>query len=138
MQEQRVTGLAIHCLIGATVLLNRHLLRQIPVSVLTGLFLYLGLSSVGTTDLFRRSMLFLEDSRDIKSAERVPGVRLGRAKLFTSIQLGLLGAMWAVKGTSWGVFFPVLIGLLAPVRIALARLRLFSKRELAALDGELE
>lgn len=39
---------------------------------------------------------------------------------------------------SLGVFFPVLIGLLAPARIALEKWNIFSKKELDALDGELE
>jgi hypothetical protein len=52
--------------------------------------------------------------------------------------MALLGAMWWVKGTSLGVFFPVLIGALAPVRIALEKWNVFSKEELEALDGEIE
>ena len=38
--EQRLSGLAIHSLIGAAILTARPLLRQIPLSVLMGLFLY--------------------------------------------------------------------------------------------------
>ena len=53
------------------------------------------------------------------------------------MQLALLGAMWWMKGTKLGVFFPVLIGLLAPIRIALEKAGLFSAVELDALDGEI-
>ena len=60
-----------------------------------------------------------------------------RTKTFTAVQLALLGAMWWVKSTSLGLFFPVLIGLLAPIRIAMERFGLFSKAELEALDGEI-
>lgn len=42
--EQRVTGVAIHTLIGCCVLFRkpRQLLTNIPLSVLMGLFMYLG------------------------------------------------------------------------------------------------
>lgn len=136
--EQRVSGLLIHLLIGSSVLFCRPLLRLIPVSVLTGLFLYLGSSSIGNTDFFKRTLLFITDSADAPKSQWLKDVGLARTKLFTSIQLVLLGSMWWVKGTSLGVFFPVLIGLLAPIRIALQKLNIFSNKELEALDGELE
>lgn len=135
--EQRVSGLMIHTLIGAAVLFCRPLLRTIPVSVLTGLFLYLGASSIGTTELYERALLFITNPADAPRSPWLKDVGLARTKLFTSVQLLLLGAMWWVKGTALGVFFPVLIGLLAPVRIALQKLKIFNTKELEALDGEI-
>ena len=138
VQEQRVSGLAIHSLIGAALLFGRHLLRQIPTSVLTGLFLYLGFSSIGTTDLYDRSRLFLMDNRDLPiSKPYMKEVGAKRTKIFTSIQIALLGSMWWIKETKLGVFFPVLIGILAPIRIALEKWNVFSKKELETLDGEI-
>jgi hypothetical protein len=138
VQEQRVTGLMIHALIGGSILFFRNYLRRIPVSVLTGLFLYLGVSSIDKTDFFDRMKLFIMDKRDIpQNASWFKSVSLGKTKLFTAIQASLLAAMWWIKGTSLGVFFPVLIGLLAPIRIALEKLKIFSSDELKDLDGEL-
>jgi hypothetical protein len=136
--EQRVSGLAIHTLIGAGLLYCRPLLRQIPVSVLTGLFLYLGVSSIGTTEFYQRSLLFLTNPADAPRSSWLSVAGLKKTKLFTAVQLALLGSMWWLKGTALGVFFPVLIGLLAPVRIALEKLNIFSKKELEVLDGELD
>jgi hypothetical protein len=45
--------------------------------------------------------------------------------------------MWWIKETKLGVFFPVLIGILAPIRIALEKWNVFSKKELETLDGEI-
>jgi hypothetical protein len=45
--------------------------------------------------------------------------------------------MFWLKGTSLGVFFPVLIGLLPPVRMGLEYFKVFSTDELAKLDGEI-
>jgi len=139
VKEQRVTGLLIHSFIGAAIIFYRDVLRQLPTSVLTGLFLYLGISSINTTDLWSRFLLFFTDPRDVpkNALWKVGGVALNKTKLFTAIQLTLLGAMWWLKGTKLGVFFPVLIGLLAPARIALERFNVFSKTELESLDGEI-
>ena len=137
VQEQRVTGLLIHGFIGSAILFFRDTLRRLPTSVLTGLFLYLGITSVNTTDLWRRFMLFFTDPRDVNRTEPWAGLRLGRVRFFTAIQLALLGGMWWLKGTRLGVFFPVLIGLLAPARIALEKLGVFSADELDKMDGEI-
>jgi len=137
--EQRMSGLLIHSLIGGSVLFCRPLLRQVPVAVLTGLFLYLGVSSISTTEMFDRCRLFLSDNKDVNKASPwwING-QLVKAKMFTAVQMVMLAAMWAVKETKLGVFFPVLIGLLAPVRIALEKWNVFSKSELEVLDGEIE
>jgi hypothetical protein len=100
--------------------------------------MYLGASSIHKTDLFTRFKLFFTDRRDIpKGQPWIRDVGLARTKLFTSIQLSLLGAMWWLKSTSLGVFFPVLIGALAPVRVALEKFNIFSPAELEVLDGEI-
>lgn len=137
VQEQRVTGLLIHGLIGSALMFGRPLLRKLPVSVLTGLFLYLGTSSIGTTELWQRSLLFITDARDAPKSAWKEIVGLNRTKIFTAIQLFLLYGMWWIKGTKLGVFFPVLIGLLGPVRIMLEKMKIFTPKELEALDGEL-
>ena len=138
VQEQRLTGLMIHSLIGYSIIYMRPLLQRIPNAVLTGLFLYLGISSITTTDLFDRFKLFFTDKRDVPIGYTwSSGVSLQRTKLFTSIQVLLIAAMWWIKETKLGVFFPVLIGVLAPVRIVLEKCKIFTKSELDLLDGEI-
>ena len=58
-------------------------------------------------------------------------------KKFTFIQvLGLVG-LWVVKSAKpWGIFFPIVIAMLVPLRIYLKKL--FSAEHLAALDSEEE
>ena len=138
VKEQRVSGLLIHSMIAYMILCQRNILRLLPQSVLTGLFLFLGLSSISTTDLYDRTLLFFTDNKDLpKGKEWIENVKLAQTKLFTSIQLLLLGGMWWIKSTKLGVFFPVLIGLLAPIRIALEKFNVFNKSELENLDGEI-
>ena len=137
--EQRLTGLMIHSLIGISLLSCRGILRQIPLSVISGLFLYLGASSINQTDLYERTKLFITDSKDVpKNSNWFKQVDLNRTKLYTSIQLFFLSLMWWVKGTKLGIFFPVLIGLLGPVREYLGKYEIFTKKELNALDGDIE
>jgi len=135
VQEQRVTGLMIHGLIGFSILYCRNLLRKLPLSVLTGLFMYLGVSSINQTDLWSRFLLFFTDKRDVAKNKPWSSLEPTRVKMFTSIQLALLVLMFWLKGTAVGVFFPVLIGLLPPIRLALAKA--FSQQELSKLDGEI-
>lgn len=138
VQEQRVSGLMIHTLIGGSILFCRNLLRGIPISVLTGLFLYLGMSSITTTDMYQRALLFFTDHRDVPSNNTwAKKVSLTRTKLFTALQLVLLGSMWWLKNTPLGVFFPVLVGALAPIRMLLQKFNIFTHHELEALDGEI-
>ena len=53
MQENRLTGLAIHSLIGGAILFARPVLGQVPLAVLMGLFLYLGKSSLAGNQMVR-------------------------------------------------------------------------------------
>ncbi len=63
-------------------------------------------------------------------------VSLRKANLFTLIQLLCVGAMYHVKSSPFGVFFPVVIALLAPLRFALESSDIFSKDEMTVLDSE--
>ena len=138
VNEQRVTGFSIHALIALSILYGRPFLKTIPNAVLTGVFLYLGISSVDKTDLYQRFVLFFMDKRDTpRSPDWAKAVGLAKTKVFTAIQIFLLGAMWWVKETKLGVFFPVFIGILAPIRILMEKFNWFSKKELDALDGEI-
>lgn len=44
--------------------------------------------------------------------------------------------MWALKSSSIGVLFPLLIAALAPLRVLVEKLGWFSKHDLAILDAE--
>ena len=61
VRETRVTGLSIHILIGLSLLLIRHPLDYIPVSVLNGLFLYCAFASLRDNSLFERILLFFTE-----------------------------------------------------------------------------
>lgn len=57
VKEQRVSALAVSVLVGISVLMGP-LLRLIPMSVLFGVFLYMGISSMDGIQFFERCKLF--------------------------------------------------------------------------------
>ncbi|CAM9265250.1 unnamed protein product [Scytosiphon promiscuus] len=134
--EQRVSGMAIHGLIGIAILKLRPLLAQIPLPVTSGLFLYLGVSGLPGNELWDRTKLLFTDKK--LRPKTTPWSRLPAKKTntFTLIQLACLGSMMWVKGSSIGVLFPVLIALLAPLRLLLVRTPWFSESDMAMLDSE--
>ena len=137
-QEQRVTGAAIHSLIGMAILLEspRRLLTKIPLPVLLGLFMYLGTTTLPGNEMWER---FLDLFRDKKIA---PEKRWSKAvprkvsRNFTLIQLGCLGAMFCVKESAAGVLFPILIAMLAPLRFALEKQGVVKKEYMDVLDED--
>jgi len=135
--EQRVTGTAIHALIGACVLFNkpRALLTQIPKPVLMGLFMFLGTSALPGNEMWERIKGLFMDS-EIAPKERWAAVPKKVTVLFTMIQLACLGAMVYVKESPVGVLFPVVIALLAPLRFALEKLGVVKKEYMDILDED--
>jgi hypothetical protein len=135
--EQRVTGASIHTLIGCSVLFNkpRQLLTQVPLPVLMGLFMYLGTSALPGNEMWERVVGFFKDS----SASKEPWTGIVPKKtvnLYTFIQVACLAAMFWVKGSSIGVLFPVIIAMLAPIRVGLEKTGIIKKEYMDVLDTE--
>lgn len=134
--EQRVTGTAIHALIGCCVLFSepRRLLAQVPLPVLMGLFMYLGTSALPGNEMWERILSLFKDSDAPK--ERWSAVPKRVTRLFTFIQVACLGAMFWVKESPIGVLFPVIIALLAPLRFGLEKTGAIKKEYIDVLDEE--
>ena len=136
--EQRVTGIAIHSLIGCCVLFKgpRGLLTNIPLSVLMGLFMYLGTSSLPGNEMFERIIGVFKD-RSVAPKERwTDKVPNNITNLFTLVQVSCLGAMIWVKSSPIGVLFPVVIAMLAPLKLALEKTGVVKKEYMDILDEE--
>lgn len=135
--EQRVTGVAIHSLIGACVLFSkpRQLLTQVPLPVLMGLFMYLGTSALPGNEMWERIKGVFKDASAAKK-ERWSNVPRGTVNLFTAIQVACLGAMFWVKESPIGVLFPVVIAMLAPLRFGMEKSGIVKKEYMDVLDDE--
>jgi mannitol/fructose-specific phosphotransferase system IIA component (Ntr-type) len=133
VRETRVTGLAIHLLIGLSILLLP-LLKMIPMAVLYGLFLFMGVVSMAGNQFFERLSLWFMDSTLYPSTHYIHRVPRWTIHKFTLIQLICLIILAIVEVTPLGILFPLFIVLLVPVRLLAGRF--FAPEHLAALDSE--
>ena len=133
VRENRITGLAIHILIGLSLLLLPYL-RFIPMAVLFGLFLYMGVVSMKGNQFFERLSLWATDPDLYPSTHFVRRVPRKTMHFFTVIQLVCLVVLWTVKTSSWGILFPLFIAILVPIRFLLNQF--IEPAHLAVLDAE--
>lgn len=132
VSENRVTGFAIHGLVLSSLLLLP-LLRQIPMAVITGVFLYLGTNMFsGNEFLARIPVMFMDATRLPKW---VPSVPISQTNKFTILQVACLGMLWAMKlNKATAIYFPSMIASLMVIRSVIAP-RVFSSKTLDALDA---
>uniref|UniRef100_A0A452RVN8 Anion exchange protein n=1 Tax=Ursus americanus TaxID=9643 RepID=A0A452RVN8_URSAM len=134
VREQRVTGVLIASLVGLSIVMGA-VLRRIPLAVLFGIFLYMGVTSLSGIQLSQRLLLILMPAKHHPEQPYVTKVKTWRMHLFTCIQLSCIALLWVVKSTAASLAFPFLLLLTVPLRRCLLP-RLFQDRELQALDSE--
>nr|KAF6337470.1 solute carrier family 4 member 3 [Myotis myotis] len=134
VREQRVTGVLISSLVGLSIVMGA-VLRQIPLAVLFGIFLYMGVTSLSGIQLSQRLLLIFMPAKHHPEQPYVTKVKTWRMHLFTCIQLGCIALLWVVKSTAASLAFPFLLLLTVPLRRCLLP-RIFQDRELQALDSE--
>ncbi len=133
VRETRVTGLAIHILIALALILLP-LLKHIPLAVLYGLFLFMGVVSMAGNQFFERLSLWIMDSALYPTTHYIRRVPRRVIHLFTGLQLACLVVMWVVQSSPWAIAFPLFIALLVPIRLLAGRY--FAPAHLAALDAD--
>uniref|UniRef100_A0A803SZB9 Anion exchange protein n=1 Tax=Anolis carolinensis TaxID=28377 RepID=A0A803SZB9_ANOCA len=103
VREQRVTGFLVAFLVGLSIVIS-DLLRKIPLSVLFGIFLYMGITSLNGIQFYERLKLLLMPAKHHPEVSYVKKVRTVRMHLFTLQQLSclaVLGAVIAHGGARW-------------------------------------
>jgi hypothetical protein len=133
VHENRLTPLAVHAMIGGS-LVFLGLLREIPMSVVFGLFLFMGISSLRGNQFVDRLKLWVTDPTLYPPTHYVRRVSRAVLHTFTLIQVACLIVLWTVKESPLGVLFPLFIALLVPLRKGLDRV--FSQKDLAFLDAD--
>ena len=132
VRENRLTGLVTVVFIGST-LLFLPLMKVIPLAVLYGLFLFMGVVSLVSNQFFERLSLWLIDPGLYPSTHYLRRVSIATVHRYTLLQLICLAVLWIVKTSFLGLLFPLFIAGLIPVRLLAGRF--FSAEDLEALDA---
>uniref|UniRef100_A0A8C5BJ52 Anion exchange protein n=1 Tax=Gadus morhua TaxID=8049 RepID=A0A8C5BJ52_GADMO len=131
VREQRVTGLCVFLLTGLSVFMSP-ILKFIPMPVLYGVFLYMGVASLKGVQFMDRLKLLLMPAKHQPDLVYLRHVPLRKVHLFTFIQILCLALLWVLKSTVAAIVFPVMILALVAVRKAMDYM--FSQHELSFLD----
>uniref|UniRef100_G3ULP7 Anion exchange protein n=1 Tax=Loxodonta africana TaxID=9785 RepID=G3ULP7_LOXAF len=132
VREQRVTGIIVFILTGISVFLAP-ILKYIPMPVLYGVFLYMGVASLNGIQFWDRCKLFLMPAKHQPDHAFLRHVPLRRIHLFTLVQILCLAVLWILKSTMAAIIFPVMILGLIIVRRLLDFI--FSQHDLAWIDN---
>ena len=135
VQQTRLTHLFIHVLVLITLFAMK-ILKTIPMSVLYGVFLYMGVAALAGNQFYERIlMLFMQPSRCPKRpyTEYVPRRDMIR---MTVVQVALFALLYIVKTIkSIAIAFPLVIAACIPMRLYVLP-RMISADALIFLDGD--
>ncbi|KAM6986435.1 LOW QUALITY PROTEIN: electrogenic sodium bicarbonate cotransporter 4 [Aplochiton taeniatus] len=131
VREQRLTGILVFVLTGVSIFLAP-ILQYIPMPVLYGVFLYMGVASLSGIQFWERIKLYLMPAKHQPDFSFLRHVPLRRVHLFTLVQIVCLTVLWILKSTVAAIIFPVMILGLMVVRKLLDFM--FSQHDLAWLD----
>ncbi|NXW46215.1 S4A4 protein, partial [Nyctiprogne leucopyga] len=108
IREQRLTGLAVFVLTGFSIFMAP-ILKHIPMPVLYGVFLHMGVAALNSIQLTDRMRLLLMPPKHQPDLAYLRHVPLRRVHLFTLIQLLCLALLWLLKSTTAAIIFPVMV-----------------------------
>uniref|UniRef100_A0A8C9ST55 Anion exchange protein n=1 Tax=Scleropages formosus TaxID=113540 RepID=A0A8C9ST55_SCLFO len=131
VREQRMTGVFVFILTGLSVFMSP-VLKFIPMPVLYGVFLYMGVASLNGVQFMDRLKLFLMPAKHQPDLIYLRHVPLRKVHLFTFVQVLCLALLWILKSTVAAIIFPVMILALVAVRKAMDYV--FSQHDLSFLD----
>ncbi|XP_075578898.1 band 3 anion transport protein isoform X1 [Pelecanus crispus] len=134
VKEQRISGLVVAVLIGVSIFMEP-ILKYIPLSVLFGIFLYMGVTSLFGIQLFDRILLLLMPPKYHPREPYVTRVKTWRMHLFTFTQIIVLVLLLVVKSTAASLALPFILILTVPLRRWVLP-RIFQDIELKCLDAD--
>uniref|UniRef100_A0A3P9PI41 Anion exchange protein n=1 Tax=Poecilia reticulata TaxID=8081 RepID=A0A3P9PI41_POERE len=118
VREQRLTGILVFVLTGLSVFLAP-ILQYIPMPVLYGVFLYMGVASLSGIQFWERIKLYLMPPKHQPDFSFLRHVPLRRVHLFTLVQILCLAVLWILKSTFLAIIFPVMVGFMSAVFVCL-------------------
>ena len=135
--EQRVSNAAIHALIGMSIIFTapRLLLQQVPLAAISGVFLFLGFTSLQGLQFWDRLNGLFQDKSGVASKPwaKVPQrVTAG----FTLTQIACVAAMIKLSRSKFGVVSPLIVGVLPVLRWAMLKTGLIDQGAMSVLDSD--
>lgn len=134
IQESRLTGFFTHILLLASIF-ALSVIKLIPLSVLYGVFLFMGLVALPAQQFWQRFLLFFQQPDKVASTPYTDNMPVKRINLYTILQLVMFGLLYGVKNyKTISIGFPLFILLCIPVRLYVLP-KIFTEDELTLLDG---
>ncbi|KAL3854846.1 hypothetical protein ACJMK2_014085 [Sinanodonta woodiana] len=131
-REQRLTALIVGILSGLSVFLTS-VLKHIPMPVLYGVFLYMGVAALRGMQFVDRVLIIFMPTKYQPDTAYLRYVPIKRVHLFTVIQIFSLAVLWVIKQVkSISIVFPLMVVGTCFVRKLLDWF--FTQRELKFLD----
>ncbi|GIY11252.1 sodium-driven chloride bicarbonate exchanger [Caerostris darwini] len=132
VREQRVTHFCVFILIGLSVFFTS-ILQYIPMPVMFGVFLFMGVKSLKGLQFYERILLMFMPEKYQPDYSYLRHVPLKNVHLYTVLQLFLCALLFACKLFKPTAFaFPVLLLTVICIRKSLGRV--FNKSHLKILD----
>jgi hypothetical protein len=117
VQENRLTNLIAHFMLGLTMLFL-DTLKLLPLPVLYGVFLFMGLSSIVGLQFFHRVCMFFMESTKYPDTAYVKYMEKSRIHKYTFYQLVFFGLIFLVQNfKALAIVFPMMTMLLIPARL---------------------
>nr|AJO70012.1 sodium bicarbonate cotransporter isoform NBC3 [Cherax destructor]AJO70015.1 sodium bicarbonate cotransporter isoform NBC6 [Cherax destructor] len=135
VRENRLTHITIFIFIGLSVVMTP-ILRKIPMPVLFGVFLYMGIAALKGIQFFDRILIMFMPVKYQPDYTFLRQVPLKKVHLFTAIQLACLVVLWVIKSfKQTSILFPLMLVVMIGIRKSLDWI--FTQRELKILDDTL-
>jgi hypothetical protein len=135
VQETRLTLFGSHLLVGVSIAVTS-VLEYIPLPVLYGVFLFMGLSSLPKIQFWQRFLMFFQQPSKYPSYPFTEWMKATRIHKYTLFQIFFFGLIFFVQNyKKISIIFPLMTLLCIPARLYFFP-KFFENWELCLLDDE--
>ncbi len=116
IREQRVTAMFVFILVGCSAFMTP-ILGYIPMPVLYGVFLYMGINSLNGIQMFDRILIMFMPKKYQPDFSFIKKLPLKRVNLFSLIQVLCFMVLWLIQEfQAVSILFPIMLVIIIGVR----------------------